>query len=157
MTFFLFSRLYNLFGDFMKQTVKILVFSSLIGTVLAIVFFGSIKNKAEAKSMPVVSAFQVGVFKSLENAEHLKNNYPYAKIIKDNNLYRVLIGVTINNKEILKNIFKEKEYEFYIKDIKVSEELFNNLVKYDDLFTKSSKENQEAILKTMLESFLDEL
>lgn len=141
----------------MKQNAKIFVFSCLIGATLAGIFFLSIKDKAEAKSVPVIYAFQVGVFKNLSNAESYKNNYSYAKVIKDQDLYRVFIGVTLNNMDLLKSLFDKQGYNYYIKEIKVSDEMIDNITKYDKLLIQAVENNQNLLLKNMLESLPDEL
>lgn len=142
----------------MKQSVKVILFSCLVGTVLAGVFFLTVKNKAEAKSVPIVYAFQVGVFKSEGNAETFKNNYQTARIIKDEEgFYRVFIGVTAKNKDLFIQWLNEKNENYYIKEIQVSEEVYEKLLKYDEILLQTSKESMEGILKNMLESLPNEL
>ena len=142
----------------MKQSVKVILFSCLVGTILAGSFFLTVKNKAEAKTVPVVYAFQVGVFKSLQNAELFKNNYSNAKITKDkDDFYRVFIGVTIKNKDLFVNLFNKQQENYYLKEIQVAESIYDNLLKYDELLEKTSKESQDAIIKNMLECLPNEL
>ncbi len=141
----------------MKQNIKIILFSCLVGSIFAGVFFLNIKNKAEAKSLPILYAFQVGVFKNETNALNTKKSYSFAKVIKDNEYYRVFIGVTVQNKEMLQEIFSQQQGYYYIKEIQVTEELYNNISKYDTLLTKASVENRLAIINNMLESMPDEL
>ena len=141
----------------MKQSVKIIIFSCLIGATLAGIFFLGIKEKAEAKTAPILYAFQVGVFKNLENAEKLKDNYSYAKIIKDQEYYRVFIGITLNNKDILRKIFESKGYKYYVKEIQVTEEIQEKIIKYDTFLVETSEENRDGVLRNMLECLSDEL
>lgn len=149
--------MYTLLGDFMKQNVKIVIFSCLIGATLAGIFFLGVKEKAEAKTKPFIYAFQVGVFKSLENAENLKNNYSFAKVIKDQEYYRVFIGVTVNNKDALRRLFESQGYNYYVKEMQVSGELQEKIVKYDEFLIQTSDENINGVLKNMLECLPDEL
>lgn len=141
----------------MKQNVKIIIFSCLIGATLAGIFFLGVKEKAEAKTKPVLYAFQVGVFKSFDNANNLKNNYASAKVIKDQEYYRVFIGVTVNNKDILRNLFETQGYNYYVKEMQISEELQESIIKYDEFFMQTSEVNREEVLKNMLECLPDEL
>lgn len=141
----------------MKQTIKVIIFSCFIGATLAGIFFLSIKEKAEAKVTPIVYAFQVGVFKNISNAEKEKNEYSFAKIVKDGDLYRVFIGVTVKNKDILKEKFDKQNINYYIKEISVADVTFNNILKYDEILLRASLENNLPILKQMLEVMPDEL
>ena len=141
----------------MKKILKVILLSCGVGSILACLFFGSIKNKAEAKSKPIVYTYQVGVFKNQDNAENLANNYSYAKVVKDKDLYRVLVGITINNKNLLSEIFNKKNYDYYIKEIAVNEEYLEAVIKYDEILSKTSLDMQEEIIKTMVEGFIDEL
>lgn len=139
----------------MKQYLKIILFSCVVGSVLAGAFFLNIKEKAEAKTKNTIYAFQVGVFKSLENANNFSNQYNISKIIKDNNLYRVFIGVTIKNKNKLEIMFKNKGYNYYIKELILNNDQYNELLKYDIVLEQS--ETPEIIIKSMLELIANEL
>lgn len=137
----------------MKQYLKIVLFSCIIGTIFAGLFFFNIKEKAEAKTTTVAYAFQVGVFKNQENAKNLSEQYTTSKIIKDGDLYRVFIGLTSKNKEKLENLYNENNY--YIKEIILTANQYSELVKYDVVLEKT--ENPELIIKNMLEIMPDEL
>ena len=136
----------------MKKFLKIILISSLIGTMLAAMFFFNIKDKAEAKNKTILYAFQVGVFKSLENADNFKTRFEASKIYKDNEYYRVFVGVTINNKEMLESIFNNLGYDYYIKELDKIENV-EEILKYDELLKESNEENKMIIIKNMLESF----
>ncbi len=141
----------------MKKTLKIICFSSIVGVLLAGLFFFTIKEKAEAKNKPVLYAFQVGVFKNLENANSYKNRFSSSKIVYDGEYYRIFIGITIDNKEYLSTLFDQKKYNYYVKEIETTEEFAEEIKKYDALFKKSSEESQTQILIKMLESYTNEL
>lgn len=141
----------------MKATLKIILFSSLLGVLLAGLFFFNIKDKAEAKNKPILYAYQVGVFKNKENANNYKSRFPLGKVIYDHEYYRVFIGITIENKDLLSTIFDQEKYSYYIKEIETTEEKMNEIQKYDELLKQSSEENRIAIIKNMLESLPNEL
>lgn len=141
----------------MKKTLKIVLFSCLIGTLLATTFFLSIKEKASAKNKPVLYAFQVGVFKNKDNANNFKNRYETAKVFFDDEYYRVFIGITSENKEILESTFNSKNISFYIKELDATEELEEQIKKYDELYKQTSEENKSLVLKNLLESLPNEL
>lgn len=141
----------------MKQSLKVVLFSCLIGTIFAGLFFLTVKNKAEAKAVPSIYAFQVGVFKNQENAINTAKNYENAQIIEEEGLYRVYIGLTVNNQDVLKNYFDKLGYNYYIKEVQVEENIIENIKKYDALFLQTSEENQAMVIKSMLESYANGL
>ena len=85
----------------MNSTLKVIFFSSFIGILLAFLFFTNIKEKAEAKNKPILYAFQVGVFKNKENADNYKLKFTTGKVLFDGDYYRVYVGVTTTNKDLL--------------------------------------------------------
>lgn len=141
----------------MKKTLKIVFFSSLLGVVLAGLFFFNIKDKAEAKNKPILYAFQVGVFKNKENANNYRNRFSLGKVVYDGEYYRIYIGVTVANKEMLASIFDRENYSYYIKELETTETVLNEIKKYDELLVKSNEENRILIIKNMLESYQNEL
>ena len=75
--------------------------------------------------------------------------------MKDNDLYRVFIGATVKNKEYLESLFKNNGYNYYIKEIIISDSKYKSLEKYDIVLEQS--ESPELILEKMLEILPDEL
>lgn len=141
----------------MKKTLKIVLFSSLLGVILAGLFFFNIKDKAEAKNKPILYAFQVGVFKNKENANNYRSRFSLGKVVYDGEYYRIYIGVTVNNKDLLASIFDKENYSYYIKELEANDTILNEIKKYDELLVKSSEENRLLVIKNMLESYQNEL
>ena len=141
----------------MKQTLKIILFSSLVGTILAGIFFLTVKDKAEAKIIPHVYAYQVGVYKNEANALNSITNYHFAKVVKDHDLYRVFIGVTVNNKDLLSKYFNELGYSYYLKELQLSEAILKEIENFDILLAKTSIDTQNKVIEKMLESLPNEL
>lgn len=155
-----FSFIYDIqrVGDLnMRKTLKIIFFSSLLGVILAGFFFFTIKEKAEAKNKSILYAYQVGVFKSLENANNYLSRFSFGKVMFDGEYYRVFIGITIDNKNLLSSLFDKEKYNYYIKELEITEEIAEEIKKYDALLAKSNEENQIVLLKKMLESYINEL
>ncbi len=141
----------------MKTTLKVILFSSFVGIVLACLFFFNVKEKAEAKNKPILYAFQVGVFKNRDNATLFKEKYKTSALIYDGEYYRVYIGVTTNNKEELESLFNQEGYHYYIKELEVTSGLYAEMEKYDYLLKNSSEESKFSIIQKMLESVSNEL
>ena len=79
-------------------------------------------------------------------------DYTRCKIYKDNEYYRVFVGVTINNKAMLESIFNNLGYDYYIKELDKIKNV-EEILKYDELLKESNEENKMIIIKNMLESF----
>lgn len=141
----------------MKKNIKIILFSCFIGTILACLFFLNIKEKAEAKTSDTLYVFQVGVFKQEQNAINLQKDFKYSRIIKDKDYYRVFLGCTIRHKEKLKKYFNNQGYNYFLKEMKVKEEILSIVGKYDELLNETSEENIELIIKSSLEGLPNEL
>lgn len=141
----------------MKKYLKIILFSCSVGLLLAGLFFFNVKEKANAQKKVSVYAYQVGVFKNLENAKNFQMRYTTSKIVYDKEYYRVFIGVTMSNKEILSALFDKKGYTYFIKELDLPNETMLEIQKYDELLAKTGEENQEVVLKNMLESLPNEL
>lgn len=141
----------------MKKNIKIIILSILIGATLALIFFLNVKEKAMAKNRNIIYAFQVGVFKQEQNALNLSKKYENIKVMKDSLYYRVFIGTTISNQEKLKNHFRNLQYNYYIKEIEVSNEIMEKITKFDELLNNSNEENIDIIIKNTLESLPNEL
>ncbi len=140
----------------MKQSLKVIIFSCLVGGILAGMFFLNVKNKAEAKSKPLVYAFQVGVFKNYNNALNMQKSYQNAKIVKDKDVYRLFIGITGENSDLLKEILGDNDY-YYVKEISLTDDVYANILKFDRLLRETAKENQKEVIKQMLGILPDEL
>ena len=138
----------------MAKTLKIIALACFIGATLAACFFFSKKETPEAKEKYTAYAFQVGVYKIYDNAVNAQNKYATAKIIFDGEYYRLFLGATINNQELLKKYLADKE--FYIKEISIDIDSYNTILKCDELLKKASLETYPEILKMTLEG-LNEL
>ncbi len=136
----------------MNSTLKVIFFSSFIGILLAFLFFTNIKEKAEAKNKPILYAFQVGVFKNKENADNYKLKFTTGKVLFDGDYYRVYVGVTTTNKDLLASFFEQMDYHYYIKELEIPDGLYTEIEKYDLLLEQSEIENYPVILNKMLES-----
>lgn len=143
----------------MKKYIKILLFSSLIGFILAYFFYKDIKKEVQAISSgeEMVTLFQVGVFKDYDNALKLSKTYPSGAIYSDNDYYRVIISLCYNLdvKKKLENYFTSKEITYYLKEIRVSKKLIDDITTYETIVLKSDKpEIIDNINNSVLNLFL---
>lgn len=129
----------------MKKYLMITFIAVLVGGLFAFyMFYGIDKTVADViKNNDHITVFQSGVFKDEENALIEKNKYEQAIIIKDENLYRVYIGVSYDEEVTLayENYFKKNNYDYYCKKLEVSDNYLTNLKKYEELIKRSFNED----------------
>lgn len=151
---------YSYHGDKMKTYLKIILGAVVIGGVFAYFFYKDINASVRAITNKEnnLSIFQVGVFKSEENAINYQSNLPNSIIYQDDSgYYRVIVGVAYHeeNKVKLEGYFSNKGIEYYIKEIKVSDEFIEKLSNYETVIIKSDKEEViDNINVAMLKLFL---
>ena len=125
---------------------------------MAFLFYKDIKKDVLAitNENDIIYVFQIGVFKSLDNAENFLEEYPSGGIYKDNDLYRVIIGVTKSNREKLEKILNDKKQEYYVKELNANKDLLNELIQYDEVLKYSDKEEAiNNLNKSMVALFLE--
>lgn len=103
---------------------------------------------------------QEGVYSSekimLENTKELD-----VKLInKDNNKYYVYLGIT-REEEIakkLKEIYANKGYQLYIKEVNIAnEEFYNNVTQFDLLINNTDKENEILTIEEVVLANYEEI
>lgn len=117
----------------MKTYTKIIIFSCFLGALLSGIFLFSFKEKASAKEKNTIYLFQVGVYKSKDSATLESNNYKVSKIIKDNDLYRIIIGATVNNLSKYEEQFHKDNINYYVKELNLGDDIKTKVKKYDEL------------------------
>lgn len=111
----------------------------------------------EFKEGETIYFLQQGVYSN--DAVMKKNtlNLESFTTVENNNKYYVYIGITNNYNDALKikNIYKEKGYELYIKEDKIKNEYFiNDLKQYGTLLkTTEDFDKLNSILKAVLASY----
>ena len=142
----------------MKKYFKYFLGAILVGSILAFFFYKDIQKEVIAldTNEDYVNVFQVGVFKNEENAKSMAQSYSLGTIYKDQDYFRVFIGVTINNSSKLEEYFTELGYNFYLKKVRISDEIFQKIKTYDEVLGKSNKAKTISILlKEMNALFLE--
>ena len=142
----------------MKKILITIIGALSIGGIFAIVIFKNIDKDVELaiKTEDVVTFFQVGVFKQEENALNFMKKYNSAIIIKDQDYFRVIIAILINNEAIEKEkaFFDSLGIEYYLKKENINNEKFiNKLKEYEQLLISSSDETYNTINKKILKLY----
>ena len=82
---------YIIVGDTMKKKLTMIFISISIGILFTILFLN--KETFYAKEEYQVYAFQVASFNSLDNATKYKSSLPSSIIIKEDNSYKIIVGI----------------------------------------------------------------
>ncbi len=102
-----------------------------------------------------VTAFQVGVFKSYENAKKTSENYPGSIAVFDGDYYRVYIGVAKDKdcEELLATYFLNQNINVYLKEIEVTQTFFQEI----NLVEKEIDKNDMEVFELMNQEMMKKL
>lgn len=140
----------------MKKTIITLIISLIVGIIFGFYYFNNTKDNivnALSKNNEV-SAFQIGVYKNIDNAKKAINNN-YGIIINDNDLYRVYIAILNDEENIIKlrNYYNLKHIYYYEKKIIVNDYFYNKLKEYEVLYKEASEQTIEDLNKEILKEY----
>jgi len=144
----------------MKNRIIIPTIISLaVGSYLGYIIFNQYKNNETISTFNEeikVYFLQQGVYSNIENIE--KNTTMISDYIyfKDNEQYKVYVGITTNsdNAQKIKQIFNNKNYDIYIKEMTILDKSFvEKLKQYDELISTT---NDEAVILGILKQILSE-
>lgn len=142
----------------MKPYIKVLIAAIMCGALIAFFFYKDIKNEVTAitNQESNISLFQVGVFKVYDNALNFQKNFDNSFIYEDNGLYRVIIGASYHMEARVKleEFFNKENITYYIKEIKVNEDIINKISNFELILVKT--ENSKVI-NSLNKSIIDEL
>lgn len=127
--------------------VKTILVAFVLGATLSGVAIYSLQEKFELFSEKnTITAFQVGVYKTKENAEKISKQYPDSILIQDGEYYRIYVGVAKdkNCEDFLESYFVKQNMNVYPKQIEVTKDYYNEMEFYEK---NASKENEEAYKK----------
>lgn len=139
----------------MKKVIITVVSALLVGTIFGILYFKNTKdNIAEALSLDNEAiAFQVGVFRKLENAQKEAVKYSSGTIIADGEFYRIFIAIS-NNQEIvnkLKEYYDSKKINYYLKNITIPDEFMSTFTNYQEVLLKTT--SYDEVNKNLLKEY----
>ena len=129
----------------------------IIPIILSLCFFLLIYKNYKNKKVEYKEIYilQVGAYKSYDNVINKTKYLDNYIIYKENDLYKIFLGVSLNNNTYnkLENFYNEDST--FKKVIKISnEEYINNLKNYDTLINET---NDKELLNTIIKKDLREL
>lgn len=145
----------------MKKTIILSLIFTLLGTLT-----GLIVNTNHNKQIRTFNEekkyyfLQEGIYSNeknmLENTKELDSKL----VINENNKYYVYLGITKEEKiaQKIKNIYQNKGYSLYIKEINISnEEFYNNVTQFDLLINNTNKENEILTIEEVVLANYEEI
>ena len=144
----------NLMVITMKKFVILIVSAILVGSLFAIYMFRNIEQGiAKTTKENTATAFQVGVYRSIENAQNATQNLESSLIYQDNEYYRIFMAIYHDESiiELMKNYFQNQN--IYLKEISVSEDFLTKLAKYESIIKKSNLNSYKEVNQNILDEF----
>ena len=139
-----------------KKVFTMIFFSALIGFILGFITYKSYARKIDMafSSNNLSYAFQVGVYNSKEKAEEEAQNLN-GIVIPEEDFYRVYIAVVTNAtiKDELSNYYNKQGIEYYIRDLKLNNELKEKLEIYETLLASISENEYPSVIKKMINEY----
>ncbi len=139
----------------MKKVIITVVFALLVGTVFGILYFKNTKdNIADALSLDNEAiAFQVGVFRKLENAQNEVVKYSSGTIIADGEFYRIFIAISNDQETVnkLKEYYDSKKINYYLKNITIPDEFMPTFTNYQEVLLKTT--SYDEVNKNLLKEY----
>ncbi len=144
----------------MKKTIITILFAFLLGCILSCLTIYELKDKLNfIVDDETVTAFQVGVYKSLENAQKTASNHPNAITVKDGDYYRVYIGIAKGQEweKTLESYYQNKNVNVYPKEIKVTSSFMKEISKYESFMTQTDEGVLEEVNSKILKQLEGEI
>lgn len=145
----------------MKKTIILSLIFTLLGTLTGLIINTNdnkqIKTFNEEKKYYFL---QEGIYSNeknmLENTKELDSKL----VINEKNKYYVYLGITKEEKiaQKIKNIYQNKGYTLYIKEINIdNEEFYNNVTQFDLLINNTNKENEILTIEEVVLANYEEI
>lgn len=159
MTFFLFFIFYNICGDCMKKYFWSIFFSIIVGIYLGKF---TLKQYSDLSVFPVsyngdiVYFLQYGVYSDEDIMRESMNSFGYYIYDSDDDGFHTYIGITksLENANKVKEYFKNKGYDIYVKENSISNGVFISVLsQYDLLLNDASGDAISDICNQILSSY----
>ena len=159
MTFFLSSFLYNKFGDGMKKYFWSIILSLVVGIYLGkftLSQYDSFNVFPVSFGYDNVYFLQQGVYSSVDVMKNSMSSFNYYIYDMEDDGYHTYVGITKSQENALKikEFFKKKGYDIYIKENSINNNSFVSvLTQYDNLLSVAHDDSIESICNQVLSSY----
>lgn len=140
------------------KKLRPVVLAVIIGCTCAFFLFKTVEKGTIAESDYNAVAIQIGVFMNPENAERMADTYG-GLVFKDEEVYRVYYSILKRdeNIEFMTNYLSEKGINYYLKDIKVDDELLEKSTEYEKVMSSTEDDAKLTINKELLDLYNKEV
>lgn len=134
------------------------ILSLVVGTIFGFILFQNNSDKITSAFNERINAtaFQLGVFNSIDLAKEYQNKFPSSIIMTDDDVYRVYISILTNSATISKmeEYLNKEKIAFYKKDITISDvALIKALNNYEKNMLSVSETTFISLNNLILESY----
>ena len=145
----------------MKNYVKLCIVAIFLGIIMAVIFYQNldkdVKTVFKSNDNEKIFVFQLGVFKNLDNAQKLRSKYYSGGIYKINDLYHVIVAVTLENKDLIAQFLQRNDINYVIKEEYISNVKLNKIKEYDKVIKSTDNDHViERINKASVTLFLSD-
>ncbi len=144
----------------MKKTILIILFAVLISLTFGNYIFSLYNGEVTPVTVDLdemVYVIQQGVYSSEENAHKNSKDLDFYIVKKDNDYYRVYVGLTHdkNISEKIKEIYTDGGKDIYVYEKKINNDAFIEVLKqYDNILNERNKaEEILSIQKQVLSKY----
>lgn len=159
MTFFLFWFLYNIDGDGMKKYFWSIFLSLAVGIYLGkftLNQYDSFNVFPVSSGYDMVYFLEQGVYSNEDIMKSSMSDFSYYVYSVLDDGYHTYVGITKDKKNALKikEYFKEKGYDIYIKENSINNSSFVSVLgQYDILLNEASGDTIDSICNQVLSSY----
>ena len=159
LTFFLNFFFYNIFGDTMKKYFWPIVLSLAVGIYLGKF---TLSQYDDFNVFPVsfgsdtIYFLQEGVYSNLDVMKSSMDSFDFYIYDNEDDLYHTYVGITKSRENALKlkEFYKEKGYDIYIRENSINNNSFVSvLTQYDILLSSANKDSYDSICNQILSSY----
>lgn len=137
----------------MKKKMIVIMLALVIGGSIAYFMF-SRRYLEEDKNVVKVSAFQVGVFTSYDNALKVadRNN---GIVVTDNDVYRVYVSILSSREAVdkMREYYDSIGLHYYLREIEVNDEFLNSIKNTEELLIMSNSDTYNIINLNVLNKY----
>ena len=145
----------------MKKTIILSLIFTLLGTLTGLILNTNYNRQLSTFSEEKKYIFlQEGVYSNEKNMQENTKELTAKLIIKENNKYYVYLGITKEkeNAKKISDIYENKGYSIYMKEINISnEEFYNNVTQFDLLINNTNKENEILTIEEVVLANYEEI
>lgn len=147
----------------MKKTLKISIFSIVLGAIAGIILNNTYKEKLSKNFLNEEKTYyfiQEGVYSSTSSMQENTKDLLVKTVDSKNDKQYVYLGITRDEKNAkkLKEIYENKGYQIYIKEQNLSnEEFYNNVTQFDILINSTNKESEILTIEEVVLANYEEL